>query len=75
MNSAADTSRGSLVDTSPELFDQHMDTNVKGPFFLMQDVARHLLETGKPGSIVNILSTAAFAGQSFLPAIPLRRGR
>jgi len=63
-----------LVDTSPELFDQHMDTNVKGPFFLMQDVARHLLDTGKPGSIVNILSTAAFVGQSFLAGYSTSKG-
>ena len=74
VNSAADTSRGSLVDTSPELFDEHMNTNVKGPFFLMQDVARHLLETGKPGSFVNILSTAAFAGQSFLSTYSTSKG-
>ena len=74
VNSAADTSRGSLVDTSPELFDEHMNTNVKGPFFLMQDVARHLLETGRPGSIVNILSTAAFAGQSFLSTYSTSKG-
>ena len=74
VNSAADTSRGNLVDTSPELFDRHMDANVKGPFFLMQGVARHLLETGKPGSTVNILSTAAFAGRSFLSAYSTSKG-
>ena len=52
INSAADTSRGSLTDTTPELFDRHMAINVRGPFFMMQGVVRHLLETGKPGSLV-----------------------
>ncbi|MGB2001172.1 MAG: SDR family NAD(P)-dependent oxidoreductase, partial [Candidatus Puniceispirillaceae bacterium] len=46
VNCAADTSRGSLVDTSPELWARHMDTNLRGPFLLMQGVVRHLLETG-----------------------------
>jgi len=74
VNCAADTSRGSLVDTSPELWDRHMNTNLRGPFVLMQDVVRHLLETGKPGSIVNILSTSAHVGQSFLTAYSTSKG-
>ena len=74
VNSAADTSRGSLTDTTPELFDRHMAINVRGPFFMMQGVVRHLLETGKPGSMVNILSTSAHVGQSFLSAYSTSKG-
>ena len=74
VNCAADTSRGSLVDTSPELWGRHMDTNLRGPFLLMQGVVRHLLETGKPGSIVNILSTSAHVGQSFLTPYATSKG-
>jgi len=74
VNSAADTSRGSLVDTTPESFDAHMATNIRGPFFLMQGMVRHLLETGAPGSIVNILSTSAHVGQSFLSAYSTSKG-
>ncbi len=74
VNCAADTSRGSLVDTSPELWDRHMNTNLRGPFLLMQGVVRHLLDTGKPGSIVNILSTSAHVGQSFLTAYSTSKG-
>jgi NAD(P)-dependent dehydrogenase (short-subunit alcohol dehydrogenase family) len=66
VNAAATSARGSLVDTSPELYDQIFHTNVRGPFFLMQGVVRRLLETNTPGSIVNILSMSAHAGQSFL---------
>ena len=74
VNCAADTSRGSLVDTTPELWARHMDTNLRGPFLLMQGVVRHLLETGKPGAIVNILSTSAHVGQSFLTAYSTSKG-
>jgi NAD(P)-dependent dehydrogenase (short-subunit alcohol dehydrogenase family) len=35
---------------------------------------RHLLETGKPGSIVNILSTSAHVGQSFLTPYATSKG-
>jgi NAD(P)-dependent dehydrogenase (short-subunit alcohol dehydrogenase family) len=74
VNCAADTSRGSLVDTTPELWARHMDINLRGPFLLMQGVVRHLLETGKPGSMVNILSTSAHVGQSFLTAYATSKG-
>src|SRR5210317_1628578 len=31
------TDRGNIVETSEELFDKMIGTNVKGPFFLIQD--------------------------------------
>jgi NAD(P)-dependent dehydrogenase (short-subunit alcohol dehydrogenase family) len=74
VNSAADTSRGSLVDTTPDMFDAHMATNIRGPFFLMQGMVRHLLDSGAPGSIVNILSTSAHVGQSCLAAYATSKG-
>jgi NAD(P)-dependent dehydrogenase (short-subunit alcohol dehydrogenase family) len=36
VNSAAATSRGTLLDTSLELSDEHFNTNVRGPFLTMQ---------------------------------------
>ena len=74
VNAAADTSRGGLLDTTPELWARHMAINLRGPFFLMQGVAKHLVETGKPGSIINILSTSAHVGQSFLSAYSSSKG-
>ncbi|HET6158690.1 MAG TPA: SDR family oxidoreductase [Dongiaceae bacterium] len=74
VNAAATSARGSLVETTPELYDQIFNTNVRGPFFLMQEVVRRLLETGTPGSIVNILSMSAHAGQSFLSAYSSSKG-
>ena len=45
VNAAATSARGSLVETTPELFDTIFATNVRGPFFLMQGLVRHLLDT------------------------------
>jgi NAD(P)-dependent dehydrogenase (short-subunit alcohol dehydrogenase family) len=66
VNAAATSARGSLVETSEEVFDQIFQTNVRGPFFLMQGVVAHLLDRKLPGSIVNVLSMSAHCGQSFL---------
>jgi NAD(P)-dependent dehydrogenase (short-subunit alcohol dehydrogenase family) len=66
VNAAATTDRGSWADTTLDLWQQQMDTNARGPFLLMQALARHLLAIRAPGSIVNILSQSAHCGQSFL---------
>ena len=68
VNAAGLCTRGSLLDTTPELFDQHIGINLRGPFFLMQAVVAHLVERGSPGSIVNIGSTSELGGQPYLAA-------
>jgi NAD(P)-dependent dehydrogenase (short-subunit alcohol dehydrogenase family) len=74
VNAAALPDRGTLLDTSPELLDRMFHTNVRGPFLLMQGVVRHLIETGQPGSIVNILSMVVHCGQSYLSAYSASKG-
>jgi NAD(P)-dependent dehydrogenase (short-subunit alcohol dehydrogenase family) len=66
VNSAAETGRGTLLETSIETWEKHFNTNTRGPFLTMQGVVKHLVETGKPGSIVNILSMVVYVGQSYL---------
>jgi NAD(P)-dependent dehydrogenase (short-subunit alcohol dehydrogenase family) len=66
VNAAAATSRGTLLDTSLETWEEHFNTNTRAPFLTMQGVVKHLVETGKPGSIVNILSMVIYVGQSYL---------
>jgi NAD(P)-dependent dehydrogenase (short-subunit alcohol dehydrogenase family) len=60
------TSRGTLLDTTPELLDQHLAVNTKGPFFLMQAVVRDMLRRGAGGSIVNVITMSALGGQPYL---------
>src|SRR5215212_7826077 len=68
VNSAGLTTRGSLLDTSIELFDQHMAINLRAPFFTMQATVADMLSRGKPGTIVNIISMAQHGGQPYLSA-------
>jgi NAD(P)-dependent dehydrogenase (short-subunit alcohol dehydrogenase family) len=68
VNAAGMTDRGTIWDTSPELYDQMFAINTKAPFFLMQD-ALHLMRKSKTkGTIVNILSVSGHGGQDFITA-------
>ena len=68
VNAAAITDRGTIWDTTPELYDRMFDINVKAPFFIMQD-ALHLMQKSKSrGTIVNILSMSGHGGQDFISA-------
>ncbi|MFJ9246696.1 SDR family oxidoreductase [Streptomyces sp. NPDC101776] len=66
VNAAGLTSRGSLLDTTPELFDQHMAINLKAPFFAMQTAVADMTARKAPGTIVNIGSNCAHGGPSYL---------
>ena len=66
VNAAGLTSRGSLLDTTPELFDQHMAINLRAPFFAMQAAVADMTARKAPGTIVNIGSTCAHGGPPHL---------
>src|SRR6516225_10375066 len=75
VNAAGLTSRGTLLDTTPDLFDAHIAVNLKAPFFLMQAVAADLVARQAPGTIVNIGSTSAHVGQPYLaPYVAAKAG-
>jgi NAD(P)-dependent dehydrogenase (short-subunit alcohol dehydrogenase family) len=75
VNNAGQTSRGSLVDTTPELFDAHIAVNLRAPFFLMQDFVRARLDAKLPGTVVNIVSFSQHAGQPYLtPYVAAKAG-
>jgi NAD(P)-dependent dehydrogenase (short-subunit alcohol dehydrogenase family) len=67
VNAAGDTSRGGIDDTSPKLFDQLFDVNVKAPFFLMQQAAVEMVKV-RAGVIINISSMIAYGGPPNLAA-------
>ncbi|MBF9033072.1 SDR family oxidoreductase [Rhodobacterales bacterium HKCCE2091] len=66
VNAAAITDRGSILDTTPELWDRVMTANTRSPFFAIQAAARVAIDAGAPLSVVNILSMVIHCGQSFL---------
>ena len=45
-----------VLDYRPEPFDDHYEVMVRGTFFLSQAVARHMIDSGTRGSIINIAS-------------------
>ncbi|MET3889446.1 NAD(P)-dependent dehydrogenase (short-subunit alcohol dehydrogenase family) [Bosea sp. OAE506] len=74
VNAAGDTDRGSVFDTSPELYERVMAVNLRAPFFLIQDAAERMRRQGIAGSIVNIQSMSAHGGQPFLCAYSVSKG-
>lgn len=64
----APSRRVDLLDATTESFDQVVGTNLKGPYFLTQTIARWMIEqrssgamTGYNPAIVNITSVSAYA--------------
>ncbi len=74
VNSAATSERGTILDSSPELFDRIMAINVRAPFFLMQGALRLMIERKIAGAILNILSMSSHGGQPFLTAYSASKG-
>ena len=74
VNSAGITDRGTIWDTSPDLFDAMFAVNVRAPFFLMQDALKVMKREAIQGSIVNIISMSGHGGQSFITAYCASKG-
>jgi len=74
VNAGASTDRGTILDTSPELFDRIFQTNVRGPYFLMQEAIKLMIRDGTQGAICNIGSISALSGQPFINAYCASKG-
>ena len=66
VNSAALTIRGTIWDTTPDLWDSMMAINARAPFLLMQDVCKLMRREGNSGAIVNISSLASYGSDAYL---------
>jgi NAD(P)-dependent dehydrogenase (short-subunit alcohol dehydrogenase family) len=66
VNCAGVTDRGTILDTTPELFDRIFAVNVRAPFFLIQSSARIMRRQGTAGAMVNVLSMSGHGGQPFI---------
>jgi len=74
INVAGLSARGSILDTSPQLYDRIMNINVRAPFFLIQEAAKLMRSKGTGGTIVSIGSIAAYAGMPILTAYCTSKG-
>jgi NAD(P)-dependent dehydrogenase (short-subunit alcohol dehydrogenase family) len=74
VNSAATSERGTILDTTPELFDRIFAINVRAPFFLMQGAIQTMIDKEIAGSILNIISMSSHGGQPFLSPYSTSKG-
>jgi NAD(P)-dependent dehydrogenase (short-subunit alcohol dehydrogenase family) len=74
VNCAGMTDRGTILDTTPELFDRMFAVNVRAPFFLMQDAIKIMQRERIAGSIVNLITMSSYGGQSFITAYCSSKG-
>jgi NAD(P)-dependent dehydrogenase (short-subunit alcohol dehydrogenase family) len=74
VNSAATSERGTILDSTPELFDRIFALNVRAPFFLMQGALHLMIEKNIAGAIVNIISMSSHGGQPFLTPYSTSKG-
>ncbi len=74
VNAAGVTTRGTLEDTTVELWDDIFAVNTRAPFILMQETVRVMKREKRGGSIVNVLSMSSYGGQPFITAYCASKG-
>lgn len=74
VNAAGITTRGTIDDTSVELWDEMFAVNTRAPFILMQAAIAVMKREGNGGSIVNVLSMSSHGGQPFITAYCASKG-
>jgi len=74
LNSAAETSRGSVWNTTPEMFDSMMSVNVRAPFMLIQGCAKIMKREGVAGAVVNVGSVTGYGGDVNLTHYAISKG-
>lgn len=74
VNAAADTNRGTIEDTTVEFWDYQFAVNVRAPFLLTQESVRIMQREKIAGSIVNIVSVAAYCGMDILTSYSTTKG-
>lgn len=73
VNNAALVSHGGLEDTSLEIFDLTLATNLRAPFLLIQAALPHFRKQGK-GRVLNIGSINGYCGERILLAYSISKG-
>ena len=73
-NNAGNIFRAPTEDFPKEEWDRVLAVNLTGPFLLAQKVARHMIENGVKGSIVNTSSLLTVFGGKTVPAYAASKG-
>ncbi len=64
-NAAANPYFGDMLGADEGVWDKTNDVNLKGPFFMIQNAAKLMIETKTPGAIVNVASIAGIRPAEF----------
>jgi NAD(P)-dependent dehydrogenase (short-subunit alcohol dehydrogenase family) len=68
VNNAGTTAVERAERHSTESWDRVIDTNLRGAFIVAREIARHLIEATRPGSIINVSSILASGTEAGLAA-------
>ena len=74
VNAAGLTDRGTIENTTVDLWDRIFAVNARAPFILAQEAVAHWKATGRAGSIVNIITMSSHGGQPFITAYCASKG-
>ena len=74
VNAAGVTERGTIFDTTPELWDRVFAVNARAPFLLIQGAAKIMVREGRGGAIVNIITMSSHGGQPKLVPYSASKG-
>lgn len=74
VNAAGITDRGTIADTTVELWDRIFAVNARAPFLLMQAAIAVMRREGRGGAIVNIITMSSHGGQPFITAYSASKG-
>lgn len=66
VNAAGATTRGTLLDTTRQLLNEHLTLNLVVPFMTMQGAVADMRRRGEPGTIVNVITMSMHGGQPYL---------
>lgn len=66
INNAAVFDMGPIVGISRVCYDRLFAVNVSGPLFMTQAVAKHMIDRGKGGKIINMASQAGRRGEALV---------
>ena len=74
VNNAGIAPASKFVDQPDEVFDEVVAVNLAAPAALARRAARHWIDAGRPGSVINVASTSALKGKALLAAYSASKG-
>ncbi len=74
VNNAGIAPASSFVQQPDEVFDEVLAVNLAAPAALARSAARYWIDTGRPGSVVNVASTSGLKGKPTLAAYSASKG-